>query len=568
MLHGVTQYSDEQKGNTTSRSTKWVVTIVTIVILSFLCFIIFPRTRKIQVTNKTVAILPFVNSNHTPEDDYFINAITEDVLNQLSKIGKVEVISFATMMQYKDTKMSVSQIADELNAGALLRGSIVKSGVHLHVDAQLINPRDEKILWTKTYACSMDGVLELESEIPLNIADALGVNVTAGERESIEKKTTSSSTAYDSYVKGREYYYSYTKNDNENAIRMFKNALEQDPRYSLAYAGLGDSYCQRFSEHGFSMEWLDSSIAMSKKAITFDSSLAEGYKALGAAYYARGWYKKALDENAKAVGLNPGYSDAVNNFGVLLVMMGDFEEGVKWVKKATLLDPTQARSYVTCGEVFMDLTLDSIARQYFDRAFSLEKKNLLAHTDLVWLNLSEGNSNQALIESRKALSIDPDDPSALEVAGLSHFFLNNLDSAMYYFDKFPVIPSHSEGAVIRFSIMLNHGEREQAMQFCGLARSRWLDEIQEGNELSIIRYDLAAMCAVMNENEDAYKWLQEAINLGWLDYRWPQVDPLFVNLRKQPRFKEMMQRISTVLNTQKENVMKEKIDQEDEKDKE
>ncbi len=349
---------------------------------------------------------------------------------------------------------------------------------------------------------------------------------------------------------------------------MFKNALEYDPRYSLAYAGLGDSYCQRVSEHGFSQEWIDSSIAMSQKAIAIDSNLAEGYKALGAAYYARGWYKKAIEENARAVELNSGYSDAVNNFGVLLVMMGDFEEGIKWVKKATTLDPTQARSYVTCGEVYMDLTLDSLARECFDRAFSLEKTNLLAHTDLVWLNLSEGNTKQGLLESRKALSIDPDDPSALEVAGLSHFFVKDLDSAMYYFDRFPVIPSHSEGAVIRVSIMLNHGEREQAMRFCNLARSQWLHEIKDGNELSIIRYDLAALCAVLNENADAYTWLQEAINFGWLDYRWPQVDPIFINFRKEPRFKKMMQQIATVLNTQKENVMREKIDREEEKEEE
>ncbi len=114
MLNSVTQYSDEQKDKTIPRSIKWGAAIVTILILSILCVIIFTRTRKIQVTNKTVAILPFINSNHTPEDDYFINAVTEDVINQLSKIGKIEVISFATMMQYKDTKKSVSQIADEL----------------------------------------------------------------------------------------------------------------------------------------------------------------------------------------------------------------------------------------------------------------------------------------------------------------------------------------------------------------------------------------------------------------------------------------------------------------------
>ena len=515
-------------------------------------FLIQPRSPARH--QKTIAVLPFTNAGSDTEDEYFVDGVTEDIYMQLSKVAGLKVISMKTMMQYKGTKKTYAEIGDELKAGVLLEGNIGRTGDRFRIAARLRTADDQAILWSTSYEGGLKDLFDLESSIPVNIAGVLGAELSAREKEQIEKKPTKSSNAYVSYIRGREYYYLYDKKDNENAIVMFKKALDQDSTFALAYAGLGDAYAQRFIDHGFGGEWIDSAITMCNRAISIDSTLAEGYKALGVVYYTKGWCRRALEQNARAVGLNPGNADAVNNFGVMLNNKGDFEEGIRWIKKGLVLDPNQARGYVICGEIYMDLMLDSIAEEYFMKAIQLEQNNLYAHADLVWLNLSQGKIQQAAEESEKTLAIDPNDPSAIEVAGFVEFYRNRYEEARKYFEKIPAIESHSEGTAILAYMLLKNGKSKEAAGLFAKARDFWLKEISDGNELGVIRYDLAALYAVFGNRDEAHKWLQEAVNVGWLDYRWAQLDRLMEDVSSDETFRQMMTEVRLEVERQQKNV--------------
>ena len=155
----------------------------------------------------------------------------------------------------------------------------------------------------------------IQSQVAQEIASALRATLSSQEKQRIENKATENIEAYAFYLRGREHYSRYVKEENERAIELFKKAIALDQRYALAYAGLGDAYAQRVSKFEFSLEWLDSSIAASRTAIALDPNLAEPYKALGVVYVQRGELRAALAQYSRAVALNPSYAPAVANLG-------------------------------------------------------------------------------------------------------------------------------------------------------------------------------------------------------------------------------------------------------------
>jgi len=252
---------------------------------------------------KSVAVLPFQNLSPDPENAFFADGMTEDILTQLSKIRDLKVISRSSVMRYRGTQKPIQTIAAELGVGTVLEGSVRRAGSRVRIVGQLIDARTDEHLWAETYDRDLKDVFAIQSEVAQQIASALRATLSPAEKKRIEQNPTRNLAAYDQYLKGRELYYRYRKTDNESAIELFQKALERDPGFALAYAGLGDAYAQRALRFGFPPSWLESSLQMSRKAITLDSDLAEGYKARGLAYLAGrsiGNRSKRTDEQSRS----------------------------------------------------------------------------------------------------------------------------------------------------------------------------------------------------------------------------------------------------------------------------
>ena len=250
---------------------------------------------------KSIAVFPFDNLRPDPENEYFSDGITEDITTQLSKIGDLIVIARTSVMRYKDSEKSLGEIAEELQVDAILEGSVRRADNQVRITAQLIDGESEDHLWAETYDREMTDIFAIQSDVAKQIAASLKIELSSEDVERMGKKPTDSLSAYDYYLKGREYYNRYTAQDNETAIELFKRAIETDSDYALAYAGLADAYAQQTWWRGSREEWLDLAIQEANKAISLDPDLAEGYKALGLVYSLKGWLDRAIEANEKAL---------------------------------------------------------------------------------------------------------------------------------------------------------------------------------------------------------------------------------------------------------------------------
>ncbi|UCF79389.1 MAG: protein kinase [Candidatus Eiseniibacteriota bacterium] len=520
-----------------------------------------PGLRRI---GKSIAVLPFTSLSESKEDEYFSDGTTEDIITHLSKIGQLKVISRTSVMRYKNVDKSLREIGRELNVATILQGSVRRAGDRVRIVSQLVDTRTEEHLWVETYDREMKDIFAIQSDVAQNIAAALKAKLSPVERERLERKPTENLEAYDYYLKGREYYYRYHKQDNENAIELFKKALELDPGYALAHAGLGDAYGQRTGRFGLEAKWTDSAIEASERALSIDPACVEAYKALGLAYMAKGKRLKALEAYQKAVELNPNYYPAVGNIATTNFALGEYGEALKWSKKAVSLNPTFAFAYSNVGYVYMSLDDYDEAERWFSKALELQPDLIYAHREFIYLHLASGDHERARSHSKKALAIAPDEVDSLLWAGDTELAARNYPEAeKYYRRALELYATGAPGATgicvitsLAYVCLKSGRDDEAATLFDeGLGLARKL--IDQGDESRQLPYYVAAIHAIQGEKDEAYRWLREAIDAGWRDYRRSMRDPLVENLREDEQYKLMMAGVKGMIDQMRRRAQKE-----------
>jgi serine/threonine protein kinase/Flp pilus assembly protein TadD len=502
---------------------------------------------RARLVKKSIAVLPFKSLSEHKEDEYFSDGTTEDIITQLSKIGELKVISRTSAMRYKRTDKTLREIGRELDVATILEGSVRRAGDRVRIVSQLVDVRTDEPIWAETYDREMKDIFAIQSDVAQNIAMALKAKLSPEVKERIERKPTENLEAYDFYLKGREYYYRYRKQDNENAIELFKRALKLDPSYALAYAGLGDAYSQRTGRFGFEATWLDSAIEASEKAISIDPNCAEGHKSLGLAYMAKGWRRKALQAYGKSVELNPNYYPAVGNIGTTNMALGDYGEALKWARKAVALNPAFAFWYLNVGNIYMCLDNHLEAERWLHKALELQPDFVYPHREFVYMYLAQGNFDKARAHSQKALSLAPNETDTLLWAGDVELYSGNLPQAKQYYEKAMELCSEEMSGVTRMVVVSclgyinwRTGQKEEAQRLFGQALEITEGMLEEGSESREVPYYVAGINAVQGNKEGAYMWLKRAIDAGWRDYRLGSLDPLMESLRNDEQYKFMM----------------------------
>jgi TolB-like protein len=515
---------------------------LSIIIIAILLWYFIVHSQQFTQNEKSIAVLPFKNLSEDKENEFFSDGVTEDIISQLSKISDLRVISRTSIMRYKNNTKSMREIGRELNVTNILEGSVRRANNQVRIVATLIDAESDEQVWNDTYDKEMTQIFEIQSDVAKQIAAALKTRLSPEEKERIEKKSTDNLDAYTYYLKGRQYYNLYQQEANETAIELFKKALEIDPNYGLAYAGLGDCYGQRTNKFGYSSDWIDSAIVVSEKAITLDPDLAEGYKALGLAYQELGWYRKAMEANEKAIELNPNYSPAVGNLGWGKFFLGELDEAMVWLKKSANLSPSNAFSYFGIGICYLHMDDTMNAEKYYLRALELQPNLPAANWGLVNAYISDREYNKAR-EVSDNLPSSVDELTRLRLRASIEYFFGRLKEAKPYFDKtFELYPDIRQLEVIShlFTVYWKLGERDKAEKFFEILLNRTHREIDRGSEDPRIRYNLAGCYAARENKQEAYKWLQEAIDLGFLQHHFAELDPAMEHLYEDVKFQEMM----------------------------
>jgi len=507
------------------------------------------RAEAAKQRKKSVAVLPFRSLSDNKEDEYFSDGTTEDIITQLSKIGELRVISRTSVMRYKNSDKSIPEIGRELDVAALLEGSVRHIGDRVRIVAQLLDAKSDEHIWAETYDRDMKDIFAIQSDVAEKIAAALRANLSPDEKKRLEGRPTANMAAYDYYLKAREYYYRYRKQDNETAVALFRKALELDPNYALACAGLGDAYAQRFARFGMGRSWVDSAIEVSKKAISLDGNSAEGYKALGTAYIYEGQREKALEVLQKAIEFNPNFYPAMNNVGTIYVDAGELDKAILWFEKSAAIDPTSVFARTMMAETYRKLGEIDKSEQILKRALELQPDFVDGLYYLCLVYFIQGRFEEIGNLLQSAVSSNPDNPRVLEGAGMTMGFLRDFSTAREYYLRSRDANTSFETDVLAVSgiglghILMREGRRDEAEEFLNQAASVREKAIREGDLSSEIRFELARVHAIKGNKEEAYDWLEKAISMGWVDYQIVGMDPWLDDLRGDERFKQIMARV-------------------------
>jgi len=462
------------------------------------------RRQSRKVIN-SLAVLPLANASADPNAEYLSDGITESIINSLSQLPKLRVVPRSTVFRYKGQEVDPQLVGHDLGVRAVLTGRLLQMGDQLIIKMELIDVLNESQLWGEQYNRKLSDILEVEEQISREISEKLRLKLTGEDKKRLTKRFTKNTDAYHAYLKGRYYWNKRTPDTIQRGIEFFQKAISLDPHYALAYCGLADSYLLLGAvEYGGlrPMEAVPRVRDAVLHALQLDDALAEAHTSLGnISYYDWDW-QLAEREYKRAIELNPNYATAHHWYANQLMAHARFDEGLKQIKRAQELDPLSLP--IVLGEGWLLF----LARQY----------------------------DQAIEEFRKVIELEPNFANSHLCLGLAYEQKQKYDEAIEELQKAIQL---SDSPLMRAA--LGH-----AYALSGkTAKARQIrDEMIESSKQKYISPVLiAAVCAGLGEKEEAFAWLEKAYEEHSEGLFWFKVEPSMNNLRSDPRYDELLQRM-------------------------
>ena len=369
---------------------------------------------------KSIAVLPFTNTSADPENEYFTDGMAEEIINALSKIKSLGVASRTSTFVFKDKTGDIREIGKKLEVSAVLEGSVRRMGNKIRVSAQLINVANGLQLWSERYDREIEDVFAIQDEIAQNIVRALRVVLSEDEKRAIEKPQTENVEAYDYYLRGRKYFHQHRRTSLEFARQMFTRAIEVDPNYARAYAGVADCCSILYMYFDARETNLKQADKASQKALTLDPDLAEAHAARGLSFSLSKEYDKAAAEFEIAMKLDPKLYEAPYFYGRACIAQGKATEAVPLFEKACALRPEDYQAPSFLAQAFAGQGRIAEANKASQRAVKSIESWIDANPDDarainlgagIWSNL--GQTEKALEWANRSLEIDREDPQLL-----------------------------------------------------------------------------------------------------------------------------------------------------------
>ncbi len=371
---------------------------------------------------KRIAVLPFANMSPDPNDAYFADGMTEELITTLSKAGELTLIARTSIMQYKNTTKRISSIAHDLGTGTLIEGSVRKAANKVRITVQVFDGATENHIWAENYDRDLNDVFEIQSDVAKKVADALRVKLLPSERQEIEKRPTQSKEAHILYLKGRYYWNERRPDSVKKAIEYFENAVRLDPSFALAYAGLADSYVL-VSDYEMTkpIEAAEKTRYYAEKALGLDPSLAEAHAALGSAFTYQFWdWRRAEQEFKRSIELNPNYATARQWYGKCLSFTARFEESLEQHKRARELDPVSPIININLAEALVESGRYSEGIEQALKTLELNPDFAIGHYETGQFYVMGSEFDKAVAEFNRVLELIPGFPTA--VGSLGHLY--------------------------------------------------------------------------------------------------------------------------------------------------
>ena len=393
-------------------------------------------------SRRSIAVLPFNDLSPQKDQDYFCDGIAEEIINALAKIDGVRVAARTSSFSFKNKNEDIRRIGRKLNVETVLEGSVQKAGNRVRVTGQLINVSNGYHLWSDRYDRELEDIFAIQEEIAGNIVRALRVELSDRERRAIERVPTRDVVAYDYYLRGRTFFYRSNRSGIESAREMFSSAIEKDPTYALAYAGLADCHSYLCLYFGGGEEERANAQDASRRALELDPDLAEAHASRGLALSLDKRYAEAEREFETAILLDPMLFEAFYFYARACFAQGRFEKAIEMYHKAGEVNPEDYQSSSLEAFTYRTMKRMGEARKIFQRSLETIEKHLelnpndsraiyLGATALVDL----GQKERARRWVQRAEAIDPDDSYLTYGMACFHSRIGEMDEAIRYLEK-------------------------------------------------------------------------------------------------------------------------------------
>ncbi len=453
----------------------------------------------------SIAVLPFVNMSADPENEYFSDGLAEDLINALTKIKGFHVAARTSAFSFKGEKQDIREIGRKLNVETVLEGSVRKVDDRLRITAQLINVSDGYHLWSERYDRVMADVFAIQDEITLAIVNALKVELLGEEKAAIAKRYTDNLEAYNLYLKGRYFWNKRFEGGLQKAMEYFKQAIEKEPTYALAYSGLADCLgILGFYSYLPPQEAFPKAKALAQKALEIDDSLAEAHTSMAGMRWVYDWnWLEAEQEFKRALELKPSYAMARWWYSYFLMTMGRTDESLAEIKQAQEFDPL----------------------------------SLVINTMAGWMLYFAHQYDQAIAQCQKALEMDPNFGMAHFVLGWAYEQEGMYEEAIAVMQKAKNIVGLPLIGPFLAHVYAISGKTDEAQKL--------IDQLNEllSKQQYVSPCHMAVIHAGLGEQDQAFEWLQKAYKerAGWLIML--KVEPRFDSLRSDPRYTELLKKV-------------------------
>jgi adenylate cyclase len=357
----------------------------------------------------SIAVLPFVNMSKDPEQEFFSDGLTEEIITTLSKSPHLFVIARSSTYKYKNKPVEPRQVSEELGVRYVLEGSVRRSGERIRITAQLIDAITGHYLWAERFDRETKEILTVQDEIALQIMKALHVELKAGQTESPTGRGLSNAEAYLKSMEAREQVLSYTKEGNARARQLIEEVIALDPTYARGYSGLAISYAADvwLGTSKSPKESLARAIEMGQKAVSLDGSDATAQAALAYLFALTRQYDKAVSQAERALSLDPNSYSVINNCGIALAYSGKHAEALSLIEKAVRLNPSIAQSFVISSMAYRIVGRYDEAYGEAKKAVERNSRSQLAQVALAATCILAGREEEAHAAAAEVLKINP-----------------------------------------------------------------------------------------------------------------------------------------------------------------
>jgi adenylate cyclase len=393
-------------------------------------------TAEVKEDRPSIAVLPFNNMSGDPEQEYFSDGITEDIVTDLSKVSGLSVIARHSAFSYKNKPLKVQQIGRELGANFVVEGSVRKAGARVRVTGQLVNCKDGTHLWAERFDRDLTDIFAIQDEITHAIVAQLKIKLLPAEKKSIEQAPTDNVDAYTYYLRGRDFFYRHSHRYFDLARRMFAKAAELDPGYARAYAGMADCDSWLFLTYQVDLK-IDSILELAEKALALDPNLSEPHASRGAALTAARKFEEATREFERALELDPDSFSTHFLYARSSILAGDLARAAKLLERASEIVPSHYQPPCMLIQVYRSLGELEKMRQVALKAIPLAEQELTLHPEDprpahfgVAALIEIGQNDRAREWISRALAIDSDDPATLYNCACAYGKLGEVDAAL------------------------------------------------------------------------------------------------------------------------------------------